>query len=459
MTQSRSGTPNILFEDGLRYGPFELGILQSTADMDVESFATSTDGVSARLVLADLRRMCKNLLTTDRLKPTLPSNAERLKQQRDEAKQSQRIAEGRLTLLEQELKELKESGQRMQTEGQRITQELQETKAENDAYQQKITATEQQLKHEQDTTAALRNAAANTPGGTPSVTIPDPERFDGSRDKLRTFKAHLRLKLRGDAPRYPSPAHEINYTFGLLTGPAFTQVMSYIKPDRIDFATVDDLLNVLDIAFGDPDQTATAERKLETLKQANKEFAVYYAEFQRYAADVDWNEAAKRSALLRGLNNEIKDALMLIDNIPTGFNDFVTSVQRLDNRIRARAAEKQGRTAPRVTNPAPRPAPTPSTSSGTHPGPMDLSSYRRTLPIEERRKRIAEGRCLYCGGFGHVARDCPNKRPAPLRGNEAHTYPTPTPSTPQIPHVGPSVTPSLPAYSRPSSPSPKPAEN
>jgi hypothetical protein len=85
---------------------------------------------------------------------------------------------------------------------------------------------------------------------------------------------------------------------------------------------------------------------------------------------------------------------------------------------------------------------------------MDLSSFKKKLTDEERAKRIAEGRCLYCGGFNHVARFCPVKPKTPLRGNEGY-MPTPAPS----------VTPSLPAYSRPPSPGaspptgPKPAEN
>ena len=46
---------------------------------------------------------------------------------------------------------------------------------------------------------------------------------------------------------------------------------------------------------------------------------------------------------------------------------------------------------------------------------MDLSAARRQLSPEERQKRIDEGRCLYCGGFYHRARDCPNKGKAPGR--------------------------------------------
>jgi hypothetical protein len=53
------------------------------------------------------------------------------------------------------------------------------------------------------------------------------------------------------------------------------------------------------------------------LKQTNCDFSTYYAEFQCYAAaDVQWNDLAKGTTLMSGLNNEIKDALTLTDNVP-----------------------------------------------------------------------------------------------------------------------------------------------
>jgi hypothetical protein len=69
--------------------------------------------------------------------------------------------------------------------------------------------------------------------------------------------------------------------------------------------------------------------------------------------------------------------------------------------------------------PIPPPAPAP-TSFG--PAPMDLSANRRKITPQERAARLAEGRCLYCGGHGHMAASCPNK-PAHLRA--AATNPAP----------------------------------
>jgi hypothetical protein len=43
---------------------------------------------------------------------------------------------------------------------------------------------------------------------------------------------------------------------------------------------------------------------------------------------------------------------------------------------------------------------------------MDLSAGRRRIPDEERAKRCADGRCLYCGGFNHRAVDCAVRKKA-----------------------------------------------
>jgi hypothetical protein len=100
----------------------------------------------------------------------------------------------------------------------------------------------------------------------------------------------------------------------------------------------------------------------------------------------------------------------------------------LDNRIRAQGVEKKVKLAPQNTNTTLWAAPithTPSTATGTHLGPMDLSTNWKTLTLEEHQKRILEGWCLYCEGFGHVARACPNKCSygCQLYGNKAYIAP------------------------------------
>ena len=311
-----------------------------------------------------------------------------------------------------------------------LTHSLYDVVLESKAYQKRIDKLEAELQHERENNIFILNSTCPLPAplAPQTMSVPDPELFGGSRDKLHTFHSHLLMKLQGNSHGFPSNQHQLRYAIELLTDQAFTQIEPYIKEDRIKLASVTELLKVLEIAFGDPDGESTAERKLEVLRQTNREFSLYYAEFQRYAADVQWNESAKWTALTRGLSTRIKDALVLTSDIPSKFSEYATFLQRLDNRIRAREAEKKGRPAPRTTTLTPS-TPSQCTTSPAAPvsscptDPMDLSARRRgPLSQEEKGKRIMQGCCLYCGGLGHTIRTCTVR---PLRGNEATLAPAP----------------------------------
>ena len=138
------------------------------------------------------------------------------------------------------------------------------------------------------------------------------------------------------------------------------------------------LITILDTAFGNLNRVAEAESKLSTLQQGAREFALYYAEFQRYATDVQWDEVAKLAALWRGLSYKLKDDLVTATTDPATVADLVTLYTCLD--MHRRALQSKSRTS--HPNTTPRTGATASatmassTSSSTAPGPMDLSANR-----------------------------------------------------------------------------------
>src|SRR3977135_55844 len=119
----------------------------------------------------------------------------------------------------------------------------------------------------------------------------------------------------------------------------------------------------------------------------------------------------------------MKDKLSNFMEQPGTLQGYIELCYKADGLLRRRENDKKSRNTPK--------APARTTASTTYvpdqriTEPMDLSSGRKKLTSEERQKRISEGRCMYCGGLGHVVRNCTVK---PLKGNGASLSPaTPVP--------------------------------
>lgn len=259
--------------------------------------------------------------------------------------------------------------------------------------------------------------------------VPDPAMFDGTRDKLEGFVAQLRLKLYSDPTRFPTPALRMAYAFNRLEGRAQAQILPYIQNNTILLTDADALITILDNAFGDPDPAATARTKLHHLKQGNKDFTSYFSEFQMLVSKLNWDERAKLDALREGVSIELHRQLVGRTQGLT-YNQFVALCQSLDSELRALQLREGRRNTPRTNNNSSQPQTQPRTTTqnlvphstnttAAPPGPMDLSSNSRKISEQERAARLREGRCLYCGGSGHMARHCPNKNRNPFRAAAA----------------------------------------
>jgi hypothetical protein len=125
----------------------------------------------------------------------------------------------------------------------------------------------------------------------------------------------------------------MQYSFNHLRAIALGEILPHVREDgTIGLEDLPACIKLLEAAFGDPDRVAIAERKMWEIKQKNREFSQYYAEFQVIAADLDWNASALRNAMRMGLTEEMKDSFTYSD-MPEELPAFVTVCQKWDIQI------------------------------------------------------------------------------------------------------------------------------
>jgi len=242
--------------------------------------------------------------------------------------------------------------------------------------------------------------------------IPNPPVFNGNREKIEGFIAQLRLKLFSDPTLFPTPALRMADAFNRLEGRAQAQILPYIQAGAtFSLPDVDDIICVLNNAFGDPDPLATARSKPYQLKQGKNEFTNYFAEFQILVSKLDWNERAKTDALKEGLSIELRCQLIGKSRNLT-YDQLVALCQELDSEMPAllMTEGKQGYQQPcahQLRNP-PSIQPATPMQPAAAPEPMDLSGTQQVSP-QERAARQCEKHCYYCGEPGHMVTQCRNK--------------------------------------------------
>ncbi|KAE8263680.1 hypothetical protein A4X09_0g7165, partial [Tilletia walkeri] len=260
-------------------------------------------------------------------------------------------------------------------------------------------------------------AFSPNPANVKEPKVASPETFHGrNKTKLAHFLLGLNIVLQTQASRFPDDKTKITYAISFLRDEA----MSWIEPfankepiDQPDFMKDFRLfVKELKTIFGDPDEVATAERQIRSLRQRGAASA-YFADFRRFAAVLDWNDSALASQAYTGLKDKIKDELARVGR-PTTVNELITTATRIDTRIYERDIERE------------RERPTPSSSSITIPNrpssppvttiikvkqePKDFkSSSTRRGPLcnEEKDRRRREGLCLYCASKNHDVSVCP----------------------------------------------------
>jgi len=116
----------------------------------------------------------------------------------------------------------------------------------------------------------------------------DPEPFYGDRSKLRDFISQVRLVIQAQPSRFVTERQKVIFTATFLRGSAFSWLQPYLEAIEtpILLSNFESFINELKRVFGDPNQVASAERKLRQLKQTHSA-AQYASEFRRISSLID----------------------------------------------------------------------------------------------------------------------------------------------------------------------------
>jgi hypothetical protein len=111
--------------------------------------------------------------------------------------------------------------------------------------------------------------------------------------EIRVVADELRMIIRHKPASFPGKQSKMRYAFNYQRGVAIGQILPHVGEDgMIGLEDPPEWVQLLEAAFGDPDQVATTKRKMRDIKQKNHEFSQYYAEFQVIIAGLEWNPLA-----------------------------------------------------------------------------------------------------------------------------------------------------------------------
>ena len=102
----------------------------------------------------------------------------------------------------------------------------------------------------------------------------------------------------------------MTYVTSRLEGIPYTQILPYIRDGVCQLSDYEEILTILEHAFGDPNHAWNAHNDLYCLCQGNKEFSIFFAEFECLAMEGEMSEEALPTMLEQAINCELKGMLL-----------------------------------------------------------------------------------------------------------------------------------------------------
>jgi hypothetical protein len=255
----------------------------------------------------------------------------------------------------------------------------------------------------------LLESQPSTSTHVPKVSLPD--KFDGHIARFRDFMVSVENVFALQSSRYPTDEIKTRFIGTLLSQDALGWFRDIVEHRPGFLKNYAGFIQEFRELFDDPNAKRHAQAALKRLRQGRGSVLTYSSRFRRLAAETGYNDQALLDLFRSGLNDDVKDVLATSIEEPEDFERFMQFCIRIDQRLYDRRLERGG--GARNTRPVGIVPRQESANSGV--SPMDLDAMRaepnrtKRLTEEERRHRLDNGLCLYCGENGHRLATCPSR--------------------------------------------------
>lgn len=172
----------------------------------------------------------------------------------------------------------------------------------------------------------------------------DVDKFDGSPAKLRSFLFDMSSKIMTEGHIYgtvgPFASAEqlqlqLRTYVSHTTDRARAQLEAYCTPDgQINLQSVEQLIQILQSAFGDVDEVGTAQRKIHTIKQGNRNLGDFLAEWQILAGKSGFDSAALIYNLKQAIHPTLLRRTTLFPYTAATWMQFIDVLRAADQQER-----------------------------------------------------------------------------------------------------------------------------